>query len=222
MSTSEFSRPSYRNPINSPIRDICSGSDSGAIIDDDYGECTPDSSPEGDAWLTVAYEKHRLMVSLMREVYTICISQWSTEFRSRGESQTGGTGASLQSSSSRTPSSTAKGKRKMDDQDSDSPDTNNNKKKRSNSANSDDVSKEKLFACCFYKYNALKYCVNSETGMKYRSCAGPGFGKISQLKCVDSGHKSFTQQEYLVNLLSGNISKESTRRRSTAPDAGLS
>ena len=182
MSTSERGRPSHRSPIVSLKRVDGSGSESEMNTDSESNECTLDSSPESDAWLTVAHAKHRLMISLMREVYSISIFQWKSEFRSRPECQAGTTGAYSQYSSSRTPSSTAKGKGKMDEEDSHSPDANDKKKSRSKSANSEDAGKRKLFACCFYKYDTLRYCVNNETGTKYRSCAGPGFGKISQLK----------------------------------------
>ena len=70
----------------------------------------------------------------------------------------------------------------MQDRESPPPDAKDEKKRKSRSSGSGDSGPERLFACSFYKFNAQKYCSNSDTGTKYRSCAGPGFSKISQLK----------------------------------------
>lgn len=153
-----------------------------ASMESSSSEHTPSPSPENDAWLIMAYAKHRTLVFLMSEVYGIFNSQWSAELRSRTASQAPSSGASSQGSSSRTPTPPKKGKRQMEDRGSQSPDINNTKKRKTGSGRFDEGSQGRLFACCFHKYNPQKYCSNSETGTKFRSCEGPGFSKISQLK----------------------------------------
>ncbi len=39
-----------------------------------------------------------------------------------------------------------------------------------------------FFACPFHKFNRHKYCVNLQTGQKYRTCWRPGFESIARLK----------------------------------------
>ncbi len=173
-----YSCPSNERPINSPIRkDDREGSTEGDSSDD-----TSSPSPENAAWLALAHAKHQMMVSLMRDVYTIFDPQWKAASRSRAGSQAASTGALSQNSNSRTPFSTGKGKRRMQDRDSPPPDGNDEKKRKVKSPKVGDGGQDRLFACFFYKYNAQKYCSNSDTGTKYRSCAGPGFSNISKLK----------------------------------------
>ena len=179
---SDYSCPSDQSFTISPMPKHDSGTSSGDSTKSDSSEDISSPSPGNEAWLTVAYAKHRMIVSLMRDVYAIFNSQWRADFRSRAGSQTASTGSYSQGSSSRTPSSTGSGKRRMQDQDSNSPDANDEKKRRTMSPKSGDGGQERLYACFFHKYNSLKYCSNSETGSRYRSCAGPGFSKISQLK----------------------------------------
>jgi hypothetical protein len=38
------------------------------------------------------------------------------------------------------------------------------------------------FACPFHQYDPLKYSPNNLMGIKYRSCAGPGFKTIAKVK----------------------------------------
>ena len=140
---------------------------------------TASPSPENDAWLIVAHAKHRMMISLMRDVYTIFDPHWKADVRNNAGTRAASTG---QNSSSRTPPSTAKSKRRLQDRDSPPPDGNDEKKRKTKSSNSGDDGQERLLACCFHKHNARKYCSNSDTGLKYRTCAGPGFSKISKLK----------------------------------------
>ena len=174
--------PLDQSPTNLPIRRHDSGTSSRASTESGSSEDHPSLSPGNDTWMTMAYAKHQMMISLMKDVYAIFNSQWKADLRSRTGSQAASTGASSQSSSSRMPSSTAGGKRRMQDRGSPPPDANNEKKRRKRSTKTGDGGQERLFACFFHKYNAQKYCSNSETGTKYRSCAGPGFSKISQLK----------------------------------------
>ncbi|KAL9134542.1 MAG: hypothetical protein Q9175_004270 [Cornicularia normoerica] len=182
QTASDYRCPSDQSSTNFPILEHQSGAGSGDSTESDSSEDVSSLSPENDAWLAVASAKHRMMVSLMRDVYTIFNYQWGADFRSRAGSQAASTGVQSQDSNSRTPSSTGKGKRRTHDRDSDPPDAADEKKRKSKSLRSGDGGQERLFACFFYKYNAQKYCSNRDTGTKYRSCAGPGFSKISQLK----------------------------------------
>ena len=110
---------------NSPIPEY--GSDT--RTESDSSDNPPSPSPENDTWLTLAYAKHQMMVSLMRDVYAIFNPQWEAYLRSRTGSQAASTGASSQNSSSRTPSSTAGGKRRMQNRGS-SPPTPTTRKRR--------------------------------------------------------------------------------------------
>lgn len=179
---SSYSCPSDRSPTISPIRDHDGGTSSEANTESVLSENSSSPSPENDAWLTVAYAKHRMMVSLMRDVYIIFNSPWEADFRSQTGSQAASTGASSQSSSSQMASSTGKGKRKMRNGDFQPPEANEEKKRKIEASKNRDGGPKRLFACFFNKFNAQKYCSNGDTGSRYRSCAGPGFSKISQLK----------------------------------------
>ena len=158
------------------------GISTGDSIESDSNEDLSGPSLEDEAWLLVAYSKHRMTVSLLKDVYGMFNPQWTTEIRSRAGSRTTSTGASSQHSSSPTSSSTNKGKRKVQDEDSETPDANDKKRRGTNAGTVRDSDQGRLYACCFHKFDAQKYCINTDTGPKYRSCAGPGFSKISQLK----------------------------------------
>lgn len=181
MYTLRTSYYSDRISIDSSLWECSTESSLRSNSESDLRECTPSPSPENDAWLTVAYAKHRMMVCLMRDVYTKFNSQWRLDVSNRTGSQTGSSGTYSQGSSSGTLSSTRSGKRQSRDQGSHSSDA-NHKKQKTTSPVSDDGNQGRLFACCFHKYNPQKYCSSSETGTKFRSCEGPGFSKISQLK----------------------------------------
>ena len=181
--------PSESSPYNScspnqRLRNLqLLGQDTREIsTESDLSDEAPSPSPENNAWLTLAYAKHRMMVSLMREVYIIFNSEWKADLRSRTGSQAASSGEHSQISSCGTPSSAGKGKRRLQDRDSPPPDANDEKKRKVRSTKSGDSGQDRLYACPFYKFNARKYCSNSDTGTKFRSCAGPGFSKISQLK----------------------------------------
>ena len=154
----------------------------GDSMESDSNEDLSSPSPENQAWLLMAYSNHRMMVSLLKDVYSLFNTQWNVDLRSRAGSQTTSTGTSSQHSSSPTSSSTKRDNRQMQDEDSDSPDANDEKKRRTNAGTIRNSGQGRLLACCFHKYDAQKYCSNTDTGTKYRSCAGPGFSKISQLK----------------------------------------
>ncbi|KAM0798476.1 hypothetical protein BDR22DRAFT_374189 [Usnea florida] len=178
-----------RNPTPSLGREKNIDTSSGASTeststDSDMSDDTASLSPESEAWFTVASAKHMMMVSLMVDVYDYAIfnPHWEIDVRSHTGARAPGTRTHAQNSSSRTPASTGRGKRQSQDQDSPSPYGNDVKKRKIKSSQSEDDGQGRLFACCFHKYDAQKYCCNGDTGSKYRSCGGPGFSKISKLK----------------------------------------
>ena len=181
-STSDHHDHSDRSSTNSPIRSIHSRSSNGASSGSDSSEDILIDPLENDPWLTVANAKHRVMVYLMKDVYALFNSSWSMGFRSQTGSQSASPDAYSQNASSPKQSSTETGKRKAQDRDSHPPDGNEEKRRENLSLKSGDDHQKRFYACCFHKYNAQKYCSNNDTGTRYRSCAGPGFSKISQLK----------------------------------------
>ena len=144
-----------------------------------------------------------MIISLMRDVYAIFNPHWKAEVRSHAENRATSTGAHAQDTVSRTSLFTGKGKRRLQDRDSPPPDGNDEKKRKTKSSSSGDHG-QRLFACCFHKFNAQKYCINDDTGSKYRSCAGPGFSKISQLKSDGPKH-TLDQRGHLIDSYLGNI-----------------
>ena len=128
------------------------------------------------------YAKHRITVYPMTDAYVTFDSEWKVEGRGQAASQPQNTRATSRNSKLSAPSLTSKVKRRMRDRDSHSPDANDEKRRKTSSPKAADGGQGRLYACCFHKYNARKYCSNSDTGTKYRSCAGPGFSTISKLK----------------------------------------
>ena len=171
-----------------PIREYESGATSDSRTESDTSDDTASPTLENKTWLTVAYVKHRMMISLMRDFYAIFNHQWQVDVRCHAGSRAASTDARAQNSSSQTPPSVGKSKRRLQDRDSPPPDGNDEKKRKTKSSSSGDDG-QRLFACCFHKYNAQKYCSNDDTGSKYRSCAGPGFSKISKLKSDNLKHR---------------------------------
>lgn len=180
--STDYDCVSNRSLSTSQFLEIDSGFDDDDSIETDSNGDISSPSPEKDAWLAVAFAKHRMMVCLMKDFYTIFDSQWKPDVRSRTDSHVASTATLSKVSSPQTPRSAGRSKRKYQDRDSHPPDDNDEKKRKSEFPKKEDGGQERLFACFFYKHNTQKYCSNSDTGTKYRSCAGPGFSKISQLK----------------------------------------
>ncbi|KAI9734354.1 MAG: hypothetical protein M1834_002460 [Cirrosporium novae-zelandiae] len=113
------------------------------------------------------------------------------------------------------PRGRSSGKRQIHDRDSSPPgddedDEDGRRKRRKSDSPIDETDERKLFACPFHKYDPKKYSCNDTTKIKYRTCAGPGFGSIARLrqhlkrvhKPVVQCHRcwsTFRDQQELVN-----------------------
>ena len=152
-----------------------------------------DMSPEATAQLSLLYDKHIILVNLMREVYAMFDHRWGADLKICGLS-------SSQSSSQRSTSHRSSltndslhtrgirkdenGKRDREDEGRDSPsdgDGDGHKKARPMSMTTAS-GKGLLFACPFNKFDPRKYRANARTGQLYDKCWRPGFESIARLK----------------------------------------
>lgn len=142
------------------------------------------TSPEHDVKVFIAFAKHRLIASLMQDIYIMFDSQWNARARGHTASQSEYTSTQAQQMDTADQSSTKEGKRRMQDRDSPPPDDNDGKRKKASPKGSSSEGKigRPLLACPFHKNDPLKYRANHESGIDFRSCAGPGFQTISRLK----------------------------------------
>ena len=145
--------------------------ESGSISSTDYEE------------LTIAYTKHQVILSLMRDVYAMFSSQWQANVRTR---------TTPEAESSRVLSNSCestdcfkqnrRGKRGNYERDRSQGDGNDGKKKKNNPPDTTDCEPDLQLACPFHKYDPIKYCPNLDTGVKYRTCLVPGFPSVNRLK----------------------------------------
>ena len=139
-------------------------------------------SPSTNSDLALAYARHRLIVSLMREVYAMFNSKWGPEIHTCTNSQAGYSSGQTNQSESQAESIRKNGKRRLEDRDSPPGDDNNIKRDKRDSNNPKAQDQGLPYACPFHKYAPQKYCMNNDTGAMYRSCAGPGFSFVSHVK----------------------------------------
>ena len=145
--------------------------ESGSVLSADYEE------------LTIAYTKHQIILSLMKDVYAMFSSQWQADVRTRTSPEAESSRAPLNSCESADCSrSNRRGKRANYERDRSQGDDNDGKKKKNNPPVTKDCEPDLQLACPFHKYDPIKYCPNSDTGVKYRTCLGPGFHSINRLK----------------------------------------
>lgn len=146
-------------------------------------------SADDDEYLMVLLAKHKILASLMREVYSI-LGYNPTETPGQspsdaGEINAGPSSYQVEAEHGRSQNKGGKGKKRVLDRDSQPPDEDENdgRKKRSRGEPDSLVDGDgRLYACPFFKYDPRKYNCNSSTGKKYRTCAGPGWNKIARLK----------------------------------------
>jgi hypothetical protein len=143
---------------------------------------------EDDDELILLLAKHRLLIKLMKEFYSMF------ENSSEGVTQYSPTSANKATSISSSKSDNSghiqcsanqTGKRKFGDRDTTPPEDNEDdgRKRRCHyPPSSAPDSNYSLYACPFYKYDPHKYSTNNATGTIYRTCGGPGFHNISRLK----------------------------------------
>lgn len=155
-----------------------------SIAQSEDSDDTAPPSPEDDAKIALVFAKHQLIVSLMQDVYTMFDSQWNVRTRGNTTCQSDYANTQSQQSETANQSSTKKGKRRTQDRDSSPPDDKGAKRKKENPKGSSPSGKDRniLFACPFHKNDPLKYRASHQSGIDFRSCAGPGFQTISRLK----------------------------------------
>ena len=185
-------------PVYPPI---CTRSDEIAPHDrnhSDAAECEPitegssqstESDESGsvssadDEKLTIVYTKHQIISSLMRDVYAIFSSQWQANTRTRTTPEAESSRVLEDSRESTNCSQKNRlGKRANYDRDRSQGDGNDGKKQKSSSSDITNCELDPKLACPFHKHDPTKYCPNIDSGVKYRTCLGPGFSSISRLK----------------------------------------
>ena len=140
-------------------------------------------SPAGYGELTIAYTKHQIISSLMRDVYAMFSSQWQANVRTRTTPEAESSRVILNACESTDCSrKTSLGKRANYERDRSQGDGNDGKKKKNSPPDTTNCAPDLQLACPFHKYDPIKYCPNLDTGVKYRTCLGPGFPSISRLK----------------------------------------
>ena len=136
-----------------------------------------------DEKLTIAYTKHQIILSLMRDVYAMFSSQWQANVRTLTTPEAECSRALLDScESADSPPQIRLGKRANYERDRSPGYGNDGKKRRNNPPGTINCEPDLQPACPFHKYDPSKYCPNIDTGVKYRTCLGPGFPSISRLK----------------------------------------
>jgi hypothetical protein len=158
--------------------------DSGHFVDRGRSGSTDDNGH-----VMVLLAKHKILASLMREVYSI-LGYNPTETPGQSPSDAGEINARPSSyqkdaEHGRSQNKGGKGKKRVRDRASQPPDEDENdgRKKRSRGEPDHLVDGDgRLYACPFFKYDSRKYNCNSSTVKKYRTCAGPGWSNIARLK----------------------------------------
>lgn len=131
----------------------------------------------------IAHAKHLLIDALMRDVYSIIGSQWNAAIQTHGAPGSESPNSHSQPSDAHGKKSRANGKRRIRDRGPSPPSDDNGKRTKGDLETAAIRQKNRLFACPYYKNNPRKYCVNDESGRKYRSCAAaPGLNGINRVK----------------------------------------
>ena len=180
ISTSSDQVTTYdRSQSDAPEDEPTTESSSQSIDSDESGS----SSSADYEKVTIAYSKHQIISSLMRDVYAMFGSQWQANVRTRTTPEAESSRV-LSSSCESADRSTQNqlGKRANYERDRSQGDGNDGKKKRNNPPDTANSEHDLQLACPFHKYDPIKYCPNIDTGVKYRTCLGPGFSSISRLK----------------------------------------
>ena len=149
--------------------------------EDSPGDSTETSCSAPDAPIVVARAQHRLIASLMREVYSMFGTKWTDNVRAHAghRSDSSFTGSQQKNTSSQ--KQEAK-KRRGQERDSTPPGHSSGEGRKRRCTEEPAQGPGLLFACPFNKYDPEKYCPSSYDGAKFRSCIGPGFPTISRLK----------------------------------------
>ena len=176
---SEFLPPRF--PL-SCVRSTVEVFESGAKCSSDedlQSDNTESLNSLSDTQTAMAYVKHILIQTLMREVYSMFDSQWNYNVRSHAGYRSECSLSGRQPGSS---SSQKTGKRSLQERESSPPedDSGRGEKRQRTDPHTKEVGR--LLACPFHKYDPDKYGPNSISGTKFRSCIGPGFPSVARLK----------------------------------------
>lgn len=204
-----------------PTRSASSASCAGNNTPHGYSDESP-SPPLNGSNLLVIQAKHKLMVTLMQDVYAIFDEDWKVDPRTCTSTPSGSSGAQSSQTRSEAPSAYQKGKRRTQDRESSPPDNGNGNGKRGRKEESDKGPQRQArpYACPFHKYDPRKYSLNNEAGTAYRSCMGPGFSCISHLKYVQNPKIGIGPNADMVFV--DNTSEGLTALPFSVRDAGLS
>ena len=156
-------------------------SDTSMSLQSENTSASPSQSPCGSFDLKIVQAKHRLMVTLMKEVYAMFDSKWKGGVRTCAPSQQRSSETHAQSSQSKASRGGKNAKRRLNDRDISPPGDDNGKRKKKDDLETVLLQPPQLFACPFHKYDPYKYSINSHVGLKYRSCLGPGFKFMSHV-----------------------------------------
>ena len=128
--------------------------------------------------------KHRVLVSIMKQVYAVVNLKSASDARTHAGTQSNDLSRSAYQSTSGQSQETpkAKGKRAMRDRDSPPPDEHGGKRGPGTTLGLQHPDYKLLLACPFHKHDPTKYSTNNCTGKLYRTCVGPGFKKVAYVK----------------------------------------
>ena len=144
----------------------------------DEGDAKPSAT---DLQMNIAETHHHLMTKLMRRVYARLASDAESAPSSGAYQQNKQQESKRQGNKRKRPSGPGQDRDSGRDSRSPSRDEDSNVER---SQHQDVKSRsERRLACPFYKSNPWKYCENSTTGKKYKTCgAAPGFEDMHRLK----------------------------------------
>jgi hypothetical protein len=192
--SSEFENPSpKRSPMDVDLIQVPSHGP--GISDPEFSESELDS--DDDDGLLMSIQLHRDLESLMNEFYNLFAFQFAktdwhitecpTRQSSKSSSSTRIQGAS-RSSSYQLGRENVTQKRGVQDRDSfggDEDDGNHERKRsRIHSPSSKVGGIPQKLACPYHKRDPVTYSCNELYGVKYRTCAGPGFRSVGRVKYV--------------------------------------
>ena len=176
---SEFLPPRFPLSCSRSTVEVFESSAKCSSDEDLQSDNTESSNSLPDTQTAMAYVKHILIKTLMREVYSMFDSQWNYNVRSHAGHQSE---CSLSGSQPGNSSSQKTGKRSLQERESSPPedDSGRGEKRQRTDPHTKEVGR--LLACPFHKYDPDKYGPNSISGTKFRSCIGPGFPSVARLK----------------------------------------
>lgn len=134
-----------------------------------------------DSQILIAKTQHETVKKLMRRVYAILAGDGSSNPSCSAYRQTGQQKSGQQRNKRQEPDEKAADH--GSDRGSQPSNGGRDSRQRPNKRQKVKTRPERYLACPFYKHNPQKYCANSSTGPKYRTCsAAPGFEDMRRLR----------------------------------------